>query len=304
MYEPWEHRYVCMNDWGNVSVAVTDTKAQFDAKNWASVSLGTWMVLRSCLPTCQSQEAKVLRMKPRWMLILHLTPWLEDPELFFFCGSAGVGFTSGAWSKDSATRRLLWIWVRRNEALQWISQKAMLQGQDDWDTFEWLVLLTCVWSGCKPWWLSHWYRVRCVFSILVWMRFPWHSLVWAVDANVDDWTIDLAVDINHDGCTTWLFGVDGKSMTWTTSALCFTAVNAHTDGWTTDAAVNVNHDSWTTDVYWVSCVFPILVWMCFLWHSLVFAVDVNLDDRTTDAAVDVNDDGWTTGIVWTVFFTS
>jgi hypothetical protein len=35
-------------------------EAQFDAKDWASSELGTWMVWRSSLPTCQSPEAKAL----------------------------------------------------------------------------------------------------------------------------------------------------------------------------------------------------------------------------------------------------
>jgi hypothetical protein len=35
-------------------------EAQFDAKDWASSELATWMVWRNCLPTCQSPEAKAL----------------------------------------------------------------------------------------------------------------------------------------------------------------------------------------------------------------------------------------------------
>jgi hypothetical protein len=48
-------------------------EAQFDAKNWASMSMCTWLVFGNCLPMYESQEAKALRMEPRWMLILPLT---------------------------------------------------------------------------------------------------------------------------------------------------------------------------------------------------------------------------------------
>jgi hypothetical protein len=66
--------------------------------------------------------------------------------------------------------------------------------------------------------------------------------------------------------------------------------------------------------FYLSCVFHILVWMCFLWCSLVLEVEVNLYGLTTSMcrvgwmvcvwpvpisavcliAVDVNPDGWTT----------
>jgi hypothetical protein len=124
-----------------------------------------------------------------------------------------------------------------------LSQRNMIQAQNDWDPCEWPVLLTCVCSGCVPWWFNHRYCVRCVFPILVWMCFLWHSRIFEVDVNPDGWTTQ---------CLSHLVWHKLKWLPW----------------W-------LNH--WNC----VRCVFHILVWIWALWHSRVFDVDVNPDGWTT-----------------------
>jgi hypothetical protein len=87
------------------------------------------------------------------------------------------------------------------------------------------------------------------------------------------------VYVNLYGLTTSICRVDGRSVTCTTVWNMLVTVDVNPE-W-------VNHcfpphlQELRCGWFYLSCVFHILVWMCFLWCSLVLEVDVNLYGLTT-----------------------